>query len=158
MDKPNDTNDNGQHHNPAALHRTATRSRVTPAAHWMWMTLWMWLRHPINATFHRLVVVRPTGDTWAGALYVYGNFEMPAYSGVVLPGVSIEGDADGLRALAVLLLDRADRVAAVQTLLDAGVWPDHEDSTGFPSWLATPDGVGRLGDAVLGDRGIGGAR
>jgi len=156
MSKPNDTNDRVQHHSLAVLHRTATRSRVTLAAYWMYMAVWMWLRHPISMAFRRIIVVRLAGNTWASVLHVYGNFEMRAYSGLELPGVSIEGDAESLRRLAVLLLDRADRVDAVQAQLDAGVWPNHDDRASLPAGFDA-DSDSRLGNAVLG-RETGGAR
>ncbi|MEY9904359.1 hypothetical protein ABIA35_000565 [Catenulispora sp. MAP12-49] len=115
------------------------------AAHWTRM----WLRHPIAMVFFPVVVVPLTKDTAVSALHVYGNYEMRAYSGVELPGISIEGDAAGLRRLAAVLLDRADRTAAVQVLLDAGTWPSQADRAGFPPELGV-DGAGVLGATQIG--------
>jgi hypothetical protein len=103
--------------------------RTERAAYWTWT----WLRHPISMTFGRYVNIKLSDDAWVSVLHVYGNFEVQAYSGVQLKGAQIEGDADSLRRLAALLLDRAQRAEAVQELLDAGVWPSNEDSTAFPA-------------------------
>lgn len=89
--------------------------------------VWFTLRHPILMAFHRIVTIRLTDNTWVSPLWVYGNATLPAYSGVQFDGAWIEGDADSLRRLAALLLDRAERVEAVQAILDAGLWPTDED-------------------------------
>lgn len=103
--------------------------RTERAAYWTWY----WLRHPIAMTFRRYADIKLTGDAWVSVLWVYGNFELPAYSGLQLQGAQIEGDADSLRRLAALLIDRAEQVEAVQQLLDAGTWPGHDDVTNFPA-------------------------
>lgn len=102
--------------------------RIEPAAYWAWT----YLRHP-SLMLNRPVVIRLTDDTIVSPLWVYGNFEIPAYSGIQFDGgVNIEGDADSLRRLAALLLDRAERTDVVQDLLDVGIRPDHDQVTGFP--------------------------
>lgn len=102
--------------------------RTERAAYWAW---W-WLRHPISTTFGHYAQVTLTADTWVSVLPVYGNFEIPASSGVQLHGAQIDGDARSLRRLAALLINRAERVEAVQDLLDAGTWPNYDDTAGFP--------------------------
>lgn len=111
---------------------------------------WFTLRHPILAVFHRIVTIHLTDNTWVSPLWVYGNGTMPAYSGVQFDGVEIEGDADSLRRLAALLIDRAERVEAVQAIIDAGQWPTDEDATGFPAGFErdVPMQDERLGNAV----------
>lgn len=118
---------------------------------------WTYLRHP-SWMFNRPVVTGLTDDTIVSPLWIYGNFDTPAYSGVQFDnGVQIEGDADSLRRLATLLIDRAERVEAVQFLLDSGTWPSHEDSTAFPAGFGNDVDYQdlRLGNALLADREAG---
>lgn len=129
--------------------------RLERVAFWTWF----WLCHPIGMTFGRQVTVgiRLTADYLVSVLYVYGNFEIPAYSGIQFQGAYIEGDADSLRRLAALLIDRAERVEAVQQLLDAGTWPHYDDVTAFPAGFEDEvDWEGRrLGNAPLAGREAG---
>lgn len=104
--------------------------KIERAAYWFW---W-WLRHPVSMTFGRQVTVgiKLTDDAWVEPMFVYGNFEEPAYSAIQFQGAWIEGDARSLRRLAALLIDRAERVEHVQALFDAGIWPSYDDMSGFP--------------------------
>ena len=102
--------------------------RTERIAYWMWT----YLRHP-SWMFNRPVVTRLADDTVVSPLWVYGNFDTPAYSGVQFDnGVNIEGDARSLQRLAALLIDRAERVEHVQALLDVGAMPNDEDTAAFP--------------------------
>jgi hypothetical protein len=102
--------------------------RTERIAYWTWT----YLRHP-SWMFNRPVVTRLADDSIVSPLWVYGNFDAPAYSGVQFyNGVNIEGDARSLRRLAALLIDRAERVERVQELLDIGTLPDLNDMTAFP--------------------------
>ena len=98
------------------------------AAYWAWT----FLRHP-SFILNRPVIVRLTDDTIVSPLFVYGNLQVPAYSGVQFyNGVNIEGDARSLQRLAALLIDRAEHVEHVQALLDVGAMPNDEDTAAFP--------------------------
>lgn len=109
------------------------------------LTIREFLRHPIVMTWHRWRhrIITLTDDTWTQVLFVYGNHETPAYSGVQFDGVWIDGTPKNLRRLASLLMDRADRAEAVQQILDVGLWPTHEESAGFPDAFG-PDGAWAL--------------
>lgn len=126
--------------------------RIERAAYWTCY----FLRHPIRMTFQRPAYARLAADTWVSVLPVYGNPDVPAYSGVQLRGIEIEGDAAGLRSLAALLLDRADRTEAVQALLEAGIWPTEEDREAFPAGfgLDVPYRDLRLGAAAPSGRQV----
>ena len=103
--------------------------RTERAAYWAWT----YLRHP-SWIFNRPVVIRLADDTIVSPLWVYGNPDVPAYSGIQFGnGLNIEGDARSLQRLAALLIDRAERVQSVQALLDAGAAPTHTDITSFPA-------------------------
>ena len=103
--------------------------RTERIAYWTWT----YLRHP-SWMFNRPVVTRLTDDTIVSPLWVYGNFDTRAYSGVQFDnGVNIEGDARSLQRLAALLIGRAERVEHVQALLDVGVVPDLEDMAALPA-------------------------
>lgn len=127
--------------------------RTERAAYWTWT----WLRHPIAMTLQRYISVELTDDAWVSVLHVYGNYELPAYSGIQLQGGQITGDADSLRRLAALLIDRAERVETVQFLLDSGTWPSYDDCTAFPEGFGNDVDYQdlRLGNALLADREAG---
>lgn len=108
---------------------------------WLRLQFWStyaWIRHPLTSWAAQQYLTIPLSrDAHASLLPVYGNFELRAYSGVQLQGAEIVGDADSLRRLAKLLLDRARRVESVQALLDSGEWPAEEDRDGFPPGFGT---------------------